>query len=64
LNSQKVEFVITEGKKLKITEIEVNGNEAISDFRLKWKLKETKSWHWYTPWRGKWDKAKFTEISM
>ena len=53
LNSQKVEFVITEGKKLKITEIEVNGNEAISDFRLKWKLKETKSWHWYTPWRGK-----------
>ncbi|MBT6870995.1 MAG: outer membrane protein assembly factor BamA [Candidatus Marinimicrobia bacterium] len=61
INSQKVEFVISEGKKLKITEIEVNGNESISDFRLKWKLKETKSWHWYTPWRGKWDKTKFDE---
>jgi len=61
VNSQKVIFVISEGKKLKITKIEVNGNEAISDFKLKWKLKETKSWHWYTPWRGKWDQDKFED---
>ena len=61
INSQKVEFIILEGKKLKITDIAINGNKEISDFKLKWKLKETKSWHWFTPWRGKWDKLKLTE---
>ena len=61
INSQKVEFKILEGKKLKITGIEINGNKEISDFKLKWKLKETKSWNWFTPWRGKWDQVKFDE---
>jgi outer membrane protein insertion porin family len=61
VNSQNVEFIISEGKKLKITEIQINGNKEISDFKLKWKLKETKSWNWFTPWRGKWDKLKLDE---
>jgi len=61
INSQKVNFVISEGKKFKITEIEINGNKEISDFKLKWKLKKTKSWNWFTPWRGKWDHTKFAE---
>ena len=61
VNSQNVEFVISEGKKLKITEIQINGNKEISDFKLKWKLKETKSWNWFAPWRGKWDKLKLDE---
>ena len=61
VNSQNVEFVISEGKKLKITEIQINGNKEISDFKLKWKLKETKSWNWFAPWRGKWDKLKLDQ---
>lgn len=61
VNSQNVEFVISEGKKLKITEIQINGNKEISDFKLKWKLKEIKSWNWFAPWRGKWDKLKLDE---
>ena len=59
-NTVDLEFKITEGKKLKIREIEINGNQTFSDFKLKWQFKETKPWSLLMPWRGKWDEEKFT----
>ncbi|GHB84069.1 outer membrane protein assembly factor BamA [Persicitalea jodogahamensis] len=45
-------FTVDKGKKVKIEEIEIIGNEAISDATLKKKLKKTKEkklWHLFTP---------------
>ena len=58
-NSRKIEFKINRGKKLKIKKIVIKGNDSVSDFKLKRKIKETKSWSFFTPWRGKWDEEKF-----
>ncbi len=45
-------FTVDKGKKVKIDEIDIIGNEAISDATLKKKLKKTKEkklWHLFTP---------------
>jgi len=46
-------LIISEGKKSKIENIIINGNQSFSDFRLKRILKNNKEWKWYTPWTGK-----------
>jgi outer membrane protein insertion porin family len=45
-------FTVNKGNKVKIDAIDIIGNEAISDFTLKRKLKKTKEkklWHLFTP---------------
>ena len=54
-------FKIEENKKVKIGKIVINGNESISDFRLRWEMKETKQQPWYFFWRSTFDKKKFDE---
>ena len=39
----------------------IDGNESISDFRLRWEMKETKQQPWYLFWRSTFDKKKFDE---
>ena len=46
-------LIISEGKKSKIENIIINGNQSFSDFRLRRILKNNKEWKWYTPWTGK-----------
>ena len=54
-------FKIEENKKVKIGKIVINGNESISDLRLRWEMKETKQQPWYFFWRSTFDKKKFDE---
>ena len=42
-----ITFTIEENKKIKIDKIIFEGNEAFSDFRLRWQMKETKQQSWY-----------------
>ena len=51
----KVDFAIDRGKKVRIEEIRIAGNEAVSDFRLKRKMKKTNENKWWRFWSG----AKF-----
>ena len=54
-------FKIEENKKVKIGKIVIDGNESISDLRLRWEMKETKQQPWYFFWRSTFDKKKFDE---
>ena len=54
-------FKIEENKKVKIGKIFIDGNESISDLRLRWEMKETKQQPWYFFWRSTFDKKKFDE---
>ena len=56
-----VVFTIQENKKTKINKIIFEGNEAFSDFRLRWQMKETKQQSWYFFWRSSFDKEKFED---
>ncbi len=57
-----VNFDISEGKKVKIKEIQLIGNKSFSDLRLKFKLKDTKQTGWYKLFfGGKYDEEKFKE---
>ena len=51
----KVDFAIDRGQKVKIEDIRITGNEAVSDFRLKRKMKKTNEKKWWRFWSG----AKF-----
>ena len=51
----KIDFAIDRGKKIRIEEIRITGNEAVSDFRLKRKMKKTNENKWWRFWSG----AKF-----
>ncbi len=51
----RVDFAIDRGQKVKIEEIRIAGNEAVSDFRLKRKMKKTNENKWWRFWSG----AKF-----
>lgn len=51
----KLDFAIDRGKKVKVEEIRIAGNEAVSDFRLKRKMKKTNENKWWRFWSG----AKF-----
>jgi outer membrane protein insertion porin family len=54
-------FSIQENNKIKIGQILFEGNNAFSDFRLRWKMKETKKQPWYLFWRSTFDEKKFEE---
>ena len=56
-----VVFHIRENNKIKIGKIIFEGNESFSDFRLRWKMKETKQQRWYLFWRSTFDKKKFDD---
>ena len=51
----KYEFVIDRGPKVRIQEIHVDGNSAVSDFGIKRKMKKTNERRWWRFWGG----AKF-----
>ena len=59
--SKNLKFNITEGKKVKISEIHFSGNTGIKDKNLLKQFKETKPKRWYIPWRGGYNKDKFEE---
>ncbi len=59
--SKNLKFKITEGKKVKIHDIQISGNSAIKDKKILKQLKETKPRKWYMPWRGGYNKDKFEE---
>ena len=54
-------FNIEENRKVKIGKILIDGNESISDFRLRWEMKETKQQPWFLFWRSTFDKKKFDD---
>ncbi len=54
-------FTIEENRKVKIGKIIIDGNESISDLRLRWEMKETKQQPWYLFWRSTFDNKKFDE---
>ena len=56
-----IKFFIDENKKVKIRKIIFEGNEAFSDLRLRWKLKEIKQQRLYFFWRGTFDEKKFED---
>mgnify|MGYP001196580801 CR=1 FL=1 len=56
-----VVFNISENEKVKIGKIIFEGNQSFSNFRLRWKMKETKQQRWYLFWRSTFDKKKFDE---
>jgi outer membrane protein insertion porin family len=56
-------FKLSEGPKVKIRRVEFTGNRAISDRRLKRRMKENRS-HWWLSWitgRGTYQETKFEE---
>lgn len=57
-------FTIKENQKVKLREIEIEGNEQFSDFRLRRKLAETKMQRWYLFWRSYFDEKKFEEDKL
>ena len=54
-------FSIKENNKVKIKNIIFDGNNSVSDFRLRWEMKETKLQPWYMFWRSTFDKKKFDD---
>lgn len=56
-NSNKLKIVIDRGQRVKIEEIQIDGNTAFSDFRLKMLLKKTKQNTWQYLFRS----SKFQE---
>ncbi len=52
---------IREGSRVKIGEIIFNGNENISDRKLRKVLKDTKQQRWYFFWRSSFDENKFKD---
>ena len=47
-----LDFAIDRGKKVRVEEIWIEGNEAVSDFRLKRKMKKTNEDKWWRFWSG------------
>ena len=60
-NTRDLIFDITENKKIKLRNILFEGNEAYSDLRLRWQLKDTKQQKWYLFWRSVYDQEKYEE---
>jgi outer membrane protein insertion porin family len=61
-NRLQLKFVVDRGRKVEVEDIVVRGNEAMSDGKVKSKLKETKEDRWWRFWRGeKFDREKFEE---
>ncbi|NIA18655.1 MAG: outer membrane protein assembly factor BamA, partial [Simkaniaceae bacterium] len=60
-NAKDIIFNIKENKKVKLSHIIFEGNEAFSDFRLRRAMKETKQQRWYLFWRSYYDEEKYNE---
>jgi len=56
-----VTFNIEEGNKVKIGDILFEGNDAFGDWRLRFKMKETKQQRWYMFWRSTYDDDNYDE---
>ncbi len=61
--SQSIDLVfkITENKKQKILQVDIEGNKAFSTSKITRILKNSKPWKWFVPWRGKYNKQKFED---
>ncbi|MAJ44662.1 MAG: outer membrane protein assembly factor BamA [Candidatus Marinimicrobia bacterium] len=58
-------IIITENKKTKIKEININGNKSFSDWTLLFRhIKATNSFKWYLPFRGEFNKDKWEEDKL
>jgi outer membrane protein insertion porin family len=60
-NTRDLKVVIDEGSRVKIDEIVFNGNENISDKKLRRALKDTKQQRWYLFWRSSFDDNKYQD---
>jgi len=60
-NSKKLTVKITEGKKVKIRDINFIGNDNLADRKLRRALKETKRQRWYYFWRSPFDYDKYAD---
>ena len=60
-NTCDLKVIINEGNRVKIGEIIFNGNENISDRKLRRALKETKQQRWYLFWRSSFDENKYQD---
>lgn len=58
-NGMLVEVKIDKGEKVKIANIEIEGNTTLSDAKIKRLLKDTKEKHWYRFWKT----SKYMEIT-
>ena len=56
-----VVFNVQEGNKIKLTNINISGNEHYSDRKILKQLKQTSTKKWYRPWKGKFDYDKYIE---
>jgi len=55
-------IIITENNKTKVKKVNIEGNEAFSDWSLLFQqIKSINAYKWYLPFRGKFDKDKFKE---
>lgn len=60
-----IRYEVIEGPRYKINEIIIEGNNAISDAKIKRKMKETKEMHWYRIfWRSKFNSTKYKEDKL
>ncbi len=60
-NTRDLKVDIREGNRVKIGKIIFNGNENISDRKLRKVLKDTKQQRWYFFWRSSFDENKFKD---
>ena len=60
-HGQELILTIDESRKVRLREVRIEGNEDVSSFLLRLKLKNTKRWRWYTFWRAPFDQDKFEE---
>ncbi len=60
-NTRDLKIDINEGNRVKIGKIIFNGNENISDRKLRKVLKDTKQQRWYFFWRSSFDENKFKD---
>ncbi|MEX1054555.1 MAG: POTRA domain-containing protein, partial [Rhodothermales bacterium] len=61
-NHVRLNFIIDRGPKVEIEEIEIKGNEAITDRRIKRKMKDTDEDKWWRFWgSARFDRTKYEE---
>lgn len=55
-----VTIKVTKGKKVRIQQVNINGNTILSDGKLRRKLSDSKAFHWYNPFNS----AKYLEENL
>lgn len=58
----KIKFSINEGKRVKIKKIEIIGNQAFSDKKLRKQMKNKAKYWW--PWSGKFNQVEFDDDGL